>query len=463
MLKTTRQAPGKSSLFPFDHYSRSDEELTVMRTTYPPKSKPKVVPWNGETAVVKMVLNTPWVTETALHPFCDVVLQKNKIVFKGRKEIISSKHWLEPTTQRLEEGSSNLFARSGLWLSMSLPGFHLESLTSIVALFAFFALVIAIAGTRLTRLGDSLADATGLGEALIGAILLGGTTSLAGIMASVTAAYEGQAELAASNAIGGIAAQTAFLAIADLFYRSANLEHAAASLQNVLMATVLVGLLAMVMAAVHFPVVTFLEVHPVSLLLLAGYALSLRFVNIARQSPMWRPRNTRDTVQDQPKSNPPGKRKLMRIWASFLLLAAVVGFTGYGVAQTGIALSQRTGFSATFVGALFTSVATSLPELVVAVSAVRMGALTLSVSNIIGGNAFDVLFMAFADVAYREGSLYHDMGQRPLIIIDLSIFMTVLVLLGLLFRERQGPGGIGWESLLLISVFILVYVVLGFL
>jgi cation:H+ antiporter len=54
------------------------------------------------------------------------------------------------------------------------------------------------------------------------------------------------------------------------------------------------------------------------------------------------------------------------------------------------------------VGGLFTAVSTSLPELVTSVAAVQQGALTLAVGGIIGGNSFDVMFVAFADIAYRE-------------------------------------------------------------
>ena len=52
---------------------------------------------------------------------------------------------------------------------------------------------------------------------------------------------------------------------------------------------------------------------------------------------------------------------------------------------------------------LMTAVATSLPELVTTLAAVRRGAAQLAVGGIIGGNAFDVLFLSASDVAYRDG------------------------------------------------------------
>ncbi|NIQ53654.1 MAG: sodium:calcium antiporter, partial [Gemmatimonadetes bacterium] len=39
-------------------------------------------------------------------------------------------------------------------------------------------------------------------------------------------------------------------------------------------------------------------------------------------------------------------------------------------------------------------------------AAVRQGALTLAVSDIVGGNFFDVLFVAAADLAFLQGSIY---------------------------------------------------------
>ena len=103
-----------------------------------------------------------------------------------------------------------------------------------IGLFAASAVVIAFAGVHMTRLADMIADRTGLGEAVIGGVLLGASTSLSGTVTSVSAAANGLASLAVSNAIGGICAQTVFLVVADLSYRKVNLEHAAADEKNML-------------------------------------------------------------------------------------------------------------------------------------------------------------------------------------------------------------------------------------
>jgi cation:H+ antiporter len=318
----------------------------------------------------------------------------------------------------------------------------------ILSLFLFSAALIAVAGVHITRLADRLADITGLGEALLGAVLLGGTTSLPGIVASVSTAYQGYPELSVSNAIGGITAQTAFLVLADIAYRRANLEHAAASLENLMQGTLLAILLAMPVAAMSGPDVAFWGVHPVSPLLIAVYLFGLRLVSQARSAPLWHPHTTGETRLDEADvgARSVDGQRLRRLWVRFGVLAAIIAAAGYTIAQTGIAIVARTGLSETIVGALFTAIATSLPELVIVMAAVKQGALTLAVSNIIGGNSFDVLFLAFSDIAYREGSLYHAIANRQLFLIGMALVMTGTLLLGLLRREKSGIANIGFES-----------------
>lgn len=334
------------------------------------------------------------------------------------------------------------------------------SLGGIVALFGSAAFVIAVAGSYMTRAADRLADLTGLGEAVFGAVLLGGSTSLPGIVTSVATAWDGYAELAVSNAVGGIAAQTTFLAIADMTYRRANLEHAAASVENLVQGALLTTLLALPLLAMSGPDVSLFGVSPVSVLLVVGYVFGLRLVRQARATPLWQPRETAETRVDEPDETLESRKPLVRMWVQFVGFALVVAVAGYVVAKSGIGIAERTGLSQTVVGGLFTAVATSLPELVTSVAAVRRGALTLAVGGIIGGNSFDVLFLAFADVAYRDGSIYHAITQQQVFVIALTILLSGILLLGLLRRKRSGLGNIGFESVLVLVLYVSAFALL---
>jgi len=313
----------------------------------------------------------------------------------------------------------------------------------IAGLFLAAAVAIVVAGIRLTHLADRIADATRLGQATVGAVLLGGTTSLSGIVTSAVAAMDGAPALAIGNAIGGIAVQTAFLAVADLFYRRGNLEHGADSIENLGQATLLLGLLAVPLAATGLPVPQGWPIHPASLMLVFGYGIGLRLLTVMSERPMWHARGSR---QAHPSDTEAATGVGVGTVAGFLACALVVGVAGFVLARTGVALADRTALGETAVGGLLTAVVTSLPELVTALAAVRLGALNLAIGGILGGNAFDVLFLAIADVAYWDGPIYAAMTGSHLFVLAASQVMTAVLLLGLLVRQRRGPAGIGFES-----------------
>ncbi|SDN77805.1 sodium:calcium antiporter [Vreelandella arcis] len=334
-----------------------------------------------------------------------------------------------------------------------IPSLNNMSLSLALVLFGLCTVIIGLIGTRLARVVDDLADRTGLGEAIAGAVLLGMATSLSGIVVSVSSAWTDKPELAMSNALGGIAIQTLFLTIADMAHRRANLEHAAASLGNLIQATLLLCLLSLLLVGHFAPAWTVWHVHPITPLLFIAYLFGLKLVKNAQQHPMWSPARTRETREDVPEDNT-GKLSLMRLWLGFVGLAIVIGVTGWLLERSASIIAAETGLSHAAVGVLLTAVVTSLPELVTTVAAVRRGALTLAVAGIIGGNAFDTLFAGAADVAYRGGSIYHAIPSHVLLWVAISALMTGVLMLGLLQRQEQGPGRIGFESTVIIGLYL---------
>ena len=320
-----------------------------------------------------------------------------------------------------------------------------ENLFETLAVFLTCAGIIGFSGTRLAAVADQLADRAGLGEALMVGVLLGAVTSISGSVLSVSAAWNGAPDLALSNAFGGMAAQMAFLAVADMVLRKVNLEHAAASLENILQCALLVLVLSIVMMASYSPDWTFWGVHPGTPIVIGVYLYGVHLINRFKGRPMWRPVRTSDTVTDEPEEGS-GRLNLSHLWARFAFHALLLGLSGWVLEGTASRLIEITAMEAVVVGALMTSVATSLPELVTSIAAVRRGALTLAVSGIIGGNAYDALFAAFSDIAYREGSIYHKLDDRLSFWITVNLAMGGLLAMGLLARERQGVANIGFES-----------------
>ena len=342
---------------------------------------------------------------------------------------------------------------------MNLPEFFQESLTANWALFACCTVAIGVFGSRLTKIADQLADRAGLGEALVGGVLMGAVTSLSGSVLSVSAALNDMPVLSLSNALGGMAAQMAFLAVADICYRGTNLEHAAASNENILQGAILTCVLSILMMSKYSPEWTIWSVHPGTPLMIGAYVYGMYLVKRAKERPMWKPRQTRETMEDEPDTENTGL-SLKRLWLSFSILGLILGITGWTMQKAASNIVSMGGVEEAVMGMLFTSTTTSLPELVTSIAAVRRGALTLAVSGIIGGNAYDALFAAFSDVAYRDGSIYHTLTPTLSFWIGVNLLMSGALIMGLLVRQKKGIANIGFESVLVLASYAVGVVVL---
>jgi cation:H+ antiporter len=321
-----------------------------------------------------------------------------------------------------------------------------------VIAFALAAVVTVYGSVRLAGLGDVLADRLGVGEALFGAVLFGAVTSLSGIIMTATAAVDGHPGLAYGNAVGGIAAQTAALAVVDLCYRHANLEHAAASLPNIMFGLLLAAMLAISLLLGYMPEWLVFGMHPGGLLVIGAYLYGVKLVREVRRAPGWHAQPSPETRADVPGPRA-GQRSTARLLLVFLVLGAVVSVSGWAIAHAAAAIVAHTELTDTFVAVLLMGAINAAPETITAIAAVRRGALTLAVAAVLGGNAFDALNLVIGDIAYRDGSLFHAARPDQLFVTALSLLLTVIVLMGLLHRQTYGAARIGWESVALLAVY----------
>jgi cation:H+ antiporter len=142
------------------------------------------------------------------------------------------------------------------------------------------------------------------------------------------------------------------------------------------------------------------------------------------------------------------------LWLRFSLTALATALGGWLLAITAVPIARQTGLSETVVGGLLTGLAGSLPELVTALAAVRIGALTLAVGDILGGNTFDALIVAFSDFAYPGGSIFAAASREQGFLLALAALLTSILLMGLVYREKHGVANIGLESFLVLTLYL---------
>lgn len=85
---------------------------------------------------------------------------------------------------------------------------------------AVMVLLIFGGGWLLAQTGDALAQQTNLGASFVGAALVAAATSLPELSTALTAARQGNHEMAVSNILGTNCLEVGLFFVADLFYRN---------------------------------------------------------------------------------------------------------------------------------------------------------------------------------------------------------------------------------------------------
>lgn len=328
--------------------------------------------------------------------------------------------------------------------------------------FIFCAALIGSAGYQLSRYGDAIAQRTGLSGSWIGLALLATVTSLPELATGITSVTLAQApNLAVGDALGSCVVNLLILVLVDFFYRQETIWHRAdqghvlaAAFGVVMLGFALVGLLigqaipsqGRVMAASAaqwgFGLTT-----PVFLVL---YLVAMRTVF----------KYERDNVrQATPQVAPLAGAQLPTLRHAvirFSLAAAVVAGAGVWLPFVATDLAQVMAWNKSFVGSLFVALATSLPELAVTLSALRMGALDMAIGSLLGSNLFNVAIIAVDDLFYRPGMLLAEVSAVHAVTAASAITMTGLAMVGLFFKPvGRVLRAISWVSLGMVGMYLL--------
>ncbi len=314
------------------------------------------------------------------------------------------------------------------------------------ARFFLAAGVIILAASSLSRNADIVAEKTGLGRAWVGVLLLPLFTSLPEIVTSAQAALVNNPDLALGNVLGSNMFNLMIIAVIDLVQGSGPILRYVRP-GHILTASIgvmLAGFTAFAVLAGGFGTIPFLKVGygslVIVLLFLAGLRLIVRYE-----------RRHRDPEQLQRLY----AGKSLPLALTLMLVAGVlIVFSGRGLALAADEISRVTALGGTFVGTFMMAIATSLPELVATIAAVRLGALDMAVGNILGANVMNMIIIVAADGFYRQGSILAGASSTVAVAAVLAMMLTAIVIIGLIYKSNKSYLFLGLDAYSIIILYL---------
>jgi cation:H+ antiporter len=319
--------------------------------------------------------------------------------------------------------------------------------------FTATALVIVLAGTRLARYGDVLGEKSGLGRNWIGLVLLAATTSLPELFTGFAAtALAPLPDIAVGDVLGSCMFNLLILSMLD----AVQPEPLSARAHQGHALSIGLGLMLLGIAAMGFaggaraPSLAWVGWYTPALVVL--YFVSMRVV--FKHQRQLRARETEAVAEELQYEQLSLRQAITRYTlAAVVVIAAAIWLPGLGAE-----VARATGLGEAFVGSLFIAMTTSLPEVVVSIAAVRIGALDLGIGNVLGSNLFNLWILGLDDLFFRQGPLLAAAHPSHAVSIASIGVMYGLFLVGLSYRAMTKRWVVNWDTGAIAAVYVLAIV-----
>lgn len=137
------------------------------------------------------------------------------------------------------------------------------------------------------------------------------------------------------------------------------------------------------------------------------------------------------------------------------LLVSALALVGGGtlLARAGDVIAARTKWGGVWVGSVFLAAATSLPEIITDISAVRLGAPDLAAGDLFGSSMANMVILAIVTVIPAGTQLFQKATLDHALYASLAMLLTVMAALGVLVGSGPSIFGIASPSILLLVTY----------
>jgi cation:H+ antiporter len=318
--------------------------------------------------------------------------------------------------------------------------------------FLLCVLAIGFAGVKLSRYGDAIADKTGLGGSWVGVLMMASVTSLPELVTGVSSVtVAGTPNIAVGDVLGScvfnllLIVALDFLSREESVYRRASQGHILSGGFGIMLIGI-AGLNLLLAAKGGSLSLGYVGLYTPVILIL--YLVSMRSVFL------YETEQVEKFIEAEADAYPDLTLRIAVI--RYLAAAAVVLVAGAALPFVAKAMAVEMGWHQSFVGTLFVAFVTSLPEMVVTVAALQLGAVDMAIGNLFGSNLFNIAILAVDDIFYLQGPLFDAVSSTHAISAFSAIMMTGVAIVGLLYRPRTRVlKTVGWVSLFLFTVYLI--------
>lgn len=300
-----------------------------------------------------------------------------------------------------------------------------------------------------------IAEKSGLGRAWIGLVLMASVTSLPELITGISSVtFANVPNIALGDIMGSCVFNLSIIALMDILHGPSPIfskaEHG-----HVLTAgfgVILIGIASIsILSNTNTPYMGHIGIYTPAIILI--YLIAVRNLFLFER------RRLADFVDKMAEVVQYEQISVMKAIGIYSVNALFIVGAATWLPFIGDRLADETGLGRTFIGSIFIALTTSLPELVVSVSALKIGATDMAIANLFGSNIFNIFILAIDDIFYGEGPILSHVSLNHAATGIIAIIMTGIAIVSLTYRlERKTFLRLGWDTIsLLLAYFINIY------
>lgn len=309
----------------------------------------------------------------------------------------------------------------------------------------FFVLLVLIYifGVKASKCADRIADRKGWSKAFMGVIFISMITSFPELFTGISAVIiVDSADMAIGEILGSCMFNLLIIGMIDIFFYRNPLSKLKNSqnISPIVFGSVLIGIMSLfILTNLDIGI---LNIGLSTIVIITLYIIFLRLIFSKRKA-----------------EDPPNQTVILsmkRDVVSFVISSIVIIGVGIYLPVVGDEIALGMGWKHSFVGVIFLAIVTSFPELVVCITAAKIGAFDMLLGNITGSNMFNVAIVFFIDLFYLKGNILSAVSSHNGLVGIIALLMSGMVLLVVMgAMPRRFFKRFSLINILIISLYIL--------
>ncbi len=146
---------------------------------------------------------------------------------------------------------------------------------------------------------------------------------------------------------------------------------------------------------------------------------------------------------------------MLLAWSKFILILILINFFGKLSTRNADIIAEKKGWGRAFMGVVFVSMITSLPELFSGISAIRIvGSTDIAIGQILGSCIFNIMIIGIIELFFFRKNIYKKESKQNMLNMGFSIIIIAVLTMLVAIKFNLTLFHVGYSSIIIFMLYL---------